>query len=94
MLRRLAILTAPLLLAACLGQPACYVTLSPSGRPTAEACQRGSDLVVHRITPDDDAFHTPPYVIAALMAEGFISGHASRRDVEKAGYRVRKLIMK
>ncbi len=94
MLRRLAILTAPLLLAACAGQPKCYVTLSAHGRPTAEACQVDNELVVRGISPDNAAFYVPPYVIAALEIEGFIKGHADAKALENANVRWEPLVLK
>lgn len=84
MLQRLSVFIVALLLAGCVGQPTCYVTLGPGGEPTAEACQVDNRLVVRPITPRDDAFFTPPYVLAALMAEGFVSGPAAREAAARA----------
>lgn len=60
-------------LAGCATGPSrCYVTLSQGGAPTAEACETGPNLVVRPITESSAAYHVPPYVIGALVYEGFL----------------------
>ncbi|MCB8837306.1 hypothetical protein [Aurantimonas sp. VKM B-3413] len=57
----------------CVGGPSkCYVTLSPGGRPTAEACEKGPVLTVRPITGTNAAYYVPPYVLGALSYEGFV----------------------
>ncbi|MEC5324015.1 hypothetical protein [Aurantimonas sp. A3-2-R12] len=51
----------------------CYVTLSDAGQPSAEACESGSHLRVRPITPENAAYYAPPYILAALANEGYLS---------------------
>ena len=51
----------------------CYVTLSDAGQPSAEACESGSHLRVRPITLENAAYYAPPYVLAALANEGYVT---------------------
>lgn len=51
----------------------CYVTLTDAGQPSAEACESGSHLRVRPITPENAAYYAPPYILAALANEGYVS---------------------
>lgn len=68
------ILVLVLTLTGCAAVPTrCYVTLSDAGQPSAEACETGSHLRVRPITAENAAYYAPPYVLAVLANEGFVS---------------------
>ena len=74
---RLVLISLLSVFAGCVGGPSkCYVTLSPHGQPTAEACEKGPVLTVRPITETNAAYYVPPYVLGALSYEGYVDAGA------------------